>query len=301
MKKSILLPILFCICMIILSTLGCVKANPEVNKLFIMDNSQNRVLEIPVKYGIPEEIRWSPDSKYFAFVEKKEDWRGNTKLEEIKLFDAATLNEKKIPDDVNDKEYTYRSLYWIDNQNVLIAESDDKGKRYRTYDIIKESITVISEQEADSYLGEISVKEDADYNRYILKEEDRRLLSEKVVQDYSRAIRSNDKSRFLYSNRMYKTYLYDMKSTINKYILDGFQIDWSLKETKITYKLHKTLKLEELKVDEDYSGKEFITYLFDIEKNKALKIADFYADCYFSPNDEFIIFYESDYDGSAEL
>jgi Tol biopolymer transport system component len=110
---------------------------------------------------------------------------------------------------------------------------------------------------------------------------------------------SLNREQALYSVNGYETYLYDIKTGEKKYLFKGFNLEWSPKESKIKYCIPKGNKFDNFDMEHNIRSDSLETYAYDLNSGKSKKIADFYANIFFSYDDKRIIFYQADYFAST--
>lgn len=274
--------------------LSCSKDNGGDDlRLYMCDLFNNKVTEFYVGNYYSKDIYWSEDNKYFFLLENKKIKERDVNF--IHLFSSNDLKEINIPEEINDTAFPQKGIRWIDKDKLVIYKHINQSKPDvdMIFNVESKTLKIIDEEEYQKYISEIDYKEDMYRARYNIPEDLEKEYKLKMGEDSISSILSYDKSKLIYQTEGFKTYLYNIKTGEKTYLFSGFDIEWSESEKKLRYCLHKSLKLDEMQIQDRYWSKELETYVYDIEKKQSQKIADYYADVYFSPNDRYIVFFDA--------
>lgn len=302
MKKRVKITILILILGIVYTTYSYAKPRNEIEQkrktIYIMDLKDYSVKEVITTYGTPDEIKWAEDSQHFSVVEETIDGMGITNRQNLRVFRADTLKEIQIAADLNSKS-TYKSVDWIDNENMWVYIGDEGMKRYFIYNIENGDSEQISHYKSGEYLGTISARDDRYYNRYIMahSENFQRSMKNKYGIAYDEGALSLDGTRLLYCNENKVSHMFDLQSGHDRYLFSGICLRWSPGETKIAYVIPKGKDMQDFNRDGYFPSTEMETWVYDMEMKLTIKAANFNAQVFFSPDDRYIIFYSENYIG----
>ena len=220
--------------------------------VYFMDVKNSTVSKVDNYKYRTDEIFWTNDNKYFMFKNFKPD----------KGFFRTLYHDERL-------------IFSVPDLQCIKAREDDD------FDL---------NNYIDPYLF---VKEKAKvWNVYDIPEEAREKIKNYIGMDYQEALINYSQDKVIFSTPDFKVYFMDLNTGKTKLFAKGFNLEWSENETKVIYYVHKYRKFEELRGTENLEGKDYITYMYDFNTGKSIKIADFGAEVYFSNDENYLVFYE---------
>lgn len=301
MKKKLIAMLLVIIAPIAQSACS-VRNEEKVVKTYMMELQSQSEKEIFSSKTFPYEVEWTDDGKHFALVEWVTNRIGNDDFF-VRVFQTDSFTEIEIPKEINERKHCGRTVNWIDNKNLIVILLDSKMQQYFILNLEDNTVKEFTEEEMSSHLMAISSINEKLINRIDIPNKDdvRRELRKKIGTDYNEGILSLDSSKFLYSTEDNNVSLYDIKTDKNEELFKGFDLRWSLGENMISYTVPKGINVSEFPSRSNSMSSEMETYVYDLKKRQSIKVADFYAKVFFSPDDRYIIFYPDNYIGQPNV
>lgn len=267
MKKHKLVSIIILI--ILICTTGCSSRNKqEMHTAYIYNISDKSTRTFTEPYDIS--VSWSPDSQYFSYIDE------GSKHYRDKIRQAEDLKVMENPLDEGKYSECSYTCYWNKESNMVV-EIKDKGDFW-----FKPGTKTLHQASKDDKETNIIPRLTEDE---IISLKNKFGLSDKTV------LSSNaDKTRFYYIDQSNNAIFCNIKSGERELTLQIIPYaKWSQKGDKIIYSIPKA-GFASIRMDTTVNdAKLFDTYIYDFGTKEKIKIADFYAVPYCSPDDKYII------------
>lgn len=296
MRKAIIF-ILSVVLAVSVVSMGCSsKMEQWETKTYITDLERNVVAEVLTSYDIPRQVRWSENSRHFAVTENVLNSKGETINQIARVYIYGAGNKVEMLKEINDRGYSIVSVKWADKENLVVYQSGKAGIRYSHYNALKNSIETITMR---LYNESASGRDAIFAYRYQAprKDEIRRELVKKTGMEYEEGILTLDGTRFIFCAKDNSVRLLDVNTGKTTQLFYGVGLVLSPGETKVAYTVPKSKNITEFNRYGTFESTDMETWVYDLKKRTSVKVADFYAAVFFSPDDRYTIFYPEDYIG----
>lgn len=265
---------------------------------YFMDLQSNEVSKLGNKKYNIDYVEWSKESKHFLFVNEKVDYYIPPFKDEIVVFSVPELKNIKLHK-LNSNTWEHRRVLasFVENEIIAINSYSNENYLYETYNLESMEKTVITKDKFIKYIDAI--------NNGIAKLNDKYDVPSNVESDIKKVFNkdpydiliSNNGEKVIYRDMDYKVYLLDLITMERKFLFCGYNLNWSPRESKISYCIPTEEKVEDYDFENGYSNESVTTYIYDLSTNKSSKVIDFGAEVYFSYDDKYIVFYKGGYIG----